>query len=113
MAIWLRLLIVALLLAAAGPAVADELALPRGSRPGEGGVHRSGRSFRDTVEHFDRLLARRGIAHQRVGPYRRRGVLVARFLVSSGRPVRAVHVWQQAGQTLIFLVPAAPSSPGA
>jgi hypothetical protein len=79
--------------------------LPRGSIALADGTFRSGRGFRATVEHVARELARRGIACDPIGPYRRRGVLVARFVVRAAKaPWRAVHVWDQGGKTFVAIV---------
>ena len=109
---WLaRALVVATLCVGAAVAHAAPVKLPPGSRAVDGGASRSGRSFKDTVEFYGRLLARNGWGHEAIGPYRRRGVLVARF-VSTGRTAwSAIHIWNRAGQTFIFVVPAASPGP--
>jgi hypothetical protein len=105
-----RGLLVAVILAGAATGVAAErVRLPPGTRAADAGAHRSGRSFKDTVEFYGRLLSRDGIPHELVGPYRRRGVLVARFVATRPRaPWQAIHVWNRAGQTFIFVVPPSP-----
>ncbi len=124
----LRLALPALLLATAlatlagAPATAAAetvhgIPLPRGtrvfdpSRP-SGDLFVSGRGFRDTVEHVRRHLNNTGIPHQEIPVYRRGPVTVARFIARQpGLPWLAVHVFQQAGKTLIAVVPALPSRP--
>jgi hypothetical protein len=89
----------------AAAAAADPVTPPRGSTPDEHGAWRSSRSFRDTVEHVTKQLRRQGIDADVVGPYRRRDTLVVRWVVPSGRPFRAVHVWQRGGRTWFAVVP--------
>jgi len=107
---------------AAAPARADtyDLPVPRGTRrdPVTPDLHVSGRGFRDSVDHYARELGRRGLAHERVGPYRVRGVDVARFVSADPRSRwLAIHVYRRDGKTWIFLVkrptPATPSGPQA
>jgi hypothetical protein len=90
----------------AAAAAAEPVTPPRGSTPDERGAWRSSRSFRDTVEHVTKQLRRQGIDADVVGPYRRRDTLVVRWVVPSGGPIRAVHVWQRAGRTWFAVVPA-------
>jgi hypothetical protein len=67
----------------------------------------SGRGFRATVEHFQRVLARRGLLHQAIPVQRYRGTVVARFLSRQpGTAWSALHVYQHDARTWIFIVPA-------
>jgi hypothetical protein len=80
--------------------------LPPGSRPLSDGVHHSGQSFRDSLASITRALARQGIATNRLGPYRRRGTTVVRFLATTPTaPIAAIHLWTTAGRTYVFIVP--------
>jgi hypothetical protein len=99
-----------LLLAGTPAARADTygLPVPRGTRQLEGDRYTSGKGLRDTVELYVKELDRRGIAHRKVGPYRVRGVDVARFLLDEGE-VAAVQVYRIAGRTLICFVKRARS----
>lgn len=87
-------------------AAAEEIPLPRGTRPSERGTFLSSQPFRDTVDHLRRTLTRRGIAFDTVGPYRRRGVTVLRLLPRRA-DVPVIHIWTTGGRTSIFLVPPA------
>lgn len=101
-----RLAVVALL-ALSRPAIADEppLPVPRGTRRADEGRFASSRGFGAAVEFYRRELARRGLGHQQVGPYRSRGVDVARFVSSDPRSAwLAVHVYRQDGKTWISFV---------
>jgi hypothetical protein len=107
--------VVALLaLALARPAAAATLHgvdLPRGSRavPEVDNLFTSGRTFRQTVQFYQRLFDRRGTPHQALPPYRYRGVVLARFLSGDPRsPWLAVHVFQRRGVTQIYVVPRSP-----
>jgi hypothetical protein len=94
-------------LAITGDAHADTygVTLPRGSRQVSGDRYTSGRGMRDTIDHVARELDRRGIGHRRIGPYRVRGVDVARFLVEdAGSAFAAIHVYRVDGKTMIFFV---------
>jgi hypothetical protein len=104
-------------LAHAEPGEVLSLPLPPGTRidtraqpaPGDRRPFVSGRGFRATIEHFQRVLARRGLLHQAIPVRRYRGTAVARFLPSQpGTAWSALHVYQQDGRTWIFIVPAAP-----
>jgi len=99
-------LLVAIALAGPAPAFADAhgVPLPRGTRAA-GARYASGKGYRETVDHLRRWLARTGIAHRVIGPYRARGVDVTRFL-SDDRATAwlAIHVYRQAGKTWISLV---------
>jgi hypothetical protein len=90
----------------AGPARADTYGfpVPRGTRQIEAtDRYTSGKSLRDTVELYTKELDRRGVAHKKIGPYRVRGVDVARFLIDDG-DVAAIHVYRVGGRTLISFV---------
>ena len=91
-------------------AVADTygMPVPRGTRQLEGDRYSSGRGLRDTVELYRKELARRGVGHRRIGPYRVRGVDVTRFLLDDGE-VAAIHVYRVGGKTLISFVKRARS----
>jgi hypothetical protein len=104
-------------LAHAEPGELLGLPLPPGTRidtralpsPGKSRPFISGRGFRATVEHFQRVLARRGLLHQAIPVRRYRGTTVARFLSRQpGTAWSALHVYQQDARTWIFIVPAAP-----
>ncbi len=91
---------------AAGAAHADTygLPVPRGTRQiDDSDRYTSGKSLRDTVELYVKELDRRGIAHEKIGPYRVRGVDLTRFLIRDGE-VAAVHVYRVGGRTLISVV---------
>jgi hypothetical protein len=84
------------------------LQLPPGTRAGAAGQRVSGRGLRDTTDHLARQLAARGIAARQLGPYRVRGVEIARLLSESpATPWLAIHVVRVAGQTTICFVPRA------
>lgn len=97
-----------LLLAVAWPvaAAAQEVPLPPGARRQTEGAHEARRSFRRTVDYYQRWLRRTGVAHEAVPVYQARGVLVARFLsrAPSSR-WEALHVFRRAGRTWIAVVP--------
>lgn len=91
------------------------LPLPPGTRIDTGGTRPaarllvSGRGFRPTVEHFQRVLTRRGLLHQAIPVQRYRGTVVARFLSRQpGTAWSAIHVYQHEARTWIFIVPASP-----
>jgi hypothetical protein len=101
----------------AAPGEVLGLPLPPGTRidtrtlpaPGERRLFVSGRGFRATVEHFQRVLARRGLLHEAIPVQRYRGTVVARFLSRQpGTAWSALHVYQQDARTWIFIVPASP-----
>ena len=104
------LAVTAMLLGSIGESRADTygLPVPRGTRQLEGDRYNSGRGLRDTVEFYRKELDRRGVGHRRVGPYRVRGVDVARFVIDGG-DVAAVHVYRVGGKTLISFVKRARS----
>jgi len=87
-------------------AAADDRPVPRGTRAADApDLLVSGVGFAAAVEFYSRELARRGIAHERIGPYRIRGVDVARFVASgAAAPWLAVHVFRRDGKTWIFFV---------
>ena len=98
----------------AAPAAADsyDLTLPKGTRAVATDRYVSGRGFRDTYDHFARLLDKRGVAHRAVPPYRARGVDVGRFVSEvESTPWLAIHVYRVEGKTMIFLVKRPPPLP--
>ena len=106
-----RFTILVILLALAGPApsaarAAPDVQLPRGTRVDKDGQLVSSRGLRDTTDTIAKDLARRGIAHRQIGPYRVRGVELTRF-VSETSTTRwlAIHVLRTSVKTLIFFVP--------
>jgi hypothetical protein len=103
----------AVLIGAAAPrsiAAADTygLAVPRGTRVIEGDRYTSGKGLRDTVDFYRKQLDKLGLSFRRIGPYRVRGVDVARFVIDTG-DVAAVHVYRVEGKTLISFVKRARS----
>ncbi len=99
---------------AGGKPSADTLGLgvPRGSRVTAVQTWRSGRTFRKTVQYYQKLLSRRGIAHDELPVYRYRGVVVARFLARNpASRWTAIHLSEWRGQTRIYLLPAKPLDP--
>lgn len=107
------LLLVAALATSALAQSAGGIALPRGSRAADPAsadpLFVSGRGFRDTVEHVRKQLQRRGIDHDAVPIYRRRGISVARFIARSPTaPFRAIHVFHTGARTFVFVVPTRP-----
>ena len=104
------LAVTAMLIGVIGDAGAETygLPVPRGTRQVEGDRYSSGRGLRDTVDFYRKELDRRGLAHRRIGPYRVRGVDVARFVLDAGE-VAAVHVYRVGGKTLISFVKRARS----
>jgi hypothetical protein len=105
------ILVAALLLSfAASPTVAAgapaDIKLPPGTRQDPAGHYVAGRGLRDSTDFIAKELSKRGIAVEQIGPYRIRGVEVARFLSQSAQtPWLAIHVLRIAGKTLIFFVP--------
>jgi hypothetical protein len=86
----------------------DDLPVPRGSRA-DGAALISGDGFGPTVAFIGKELDRRGWAFHRIGPYRARGVDVARFLADDTRPPWiAIHVFRAQGKTWISFVKRAP-----
>lgn len=93
---------------AAGSDRADRLGLevPRGSKVIGDQLWSSALGFRKTVGFYERLLKRKGLAHEAVPIYRYRGVTVARFIsTASGGRWSAIHVFHLRGATRIYLVP--------
>ena len=95
--------------AAAGAARAgDDLPVPRGSRA-DGSALVSSLGFGPSVEFVAKELDRRGLAFTKVGPYRARGVDVARFVASDAHaPWAAIHVFRARGKTWISFVKRSP-----
>jgi hypothetical protein len=88
--------------AAAGPA---PIPLPPGTRP-EADHFVSSRGLRDTSELIAKQLDRAGVAVERIGPYRVRGVELTRFVSQTASTTwLAIHVSRIAGKTLISFVP--------
>ena len=87
------------------------LALPPGTRVDQSERDRyiSSRTFRRTVDWYQRHLRRRGLNHHLEPIYRYRGTVVAR--IHSREPSAtwsALHIYQSAGKTYIYVVPATP-----
>jgi hypothetical protein len=83
---------------------ADAPPVPAGSRR-DGDRYASSRPFGAAVDYYRRELSRRGWAHRQVGPYRARGVDVARFVLDApAGDLLAVHVYRQDGKTWISFV---------
>jgi hypothetical protein len=94
-----------LLIALQTAALADDLAMPPGTRKDPAGQLVSSRGLRDTSDFLAKELAHRGVAADQIGPYRVRGVEVTRFISQSASTSwRAIHVMRSAGKTLIFFV---------
>ncbi|HUS66275.1 MAG TPA: hypothetical protein VMZ28_17095 [Kofleriaceae bacterium] len=109
----LALVLVAILTTGAWAQSAGGIPLPRGTRAADPASSEplfvSGRGFRDTVEHVRKQLQRRGIDHEAVPIYRRRGISIARFIARSpSAPFLAIHVFHAGARTLIFVVPPRP-----
>ena len=109
----LALALVAALVTSALAQSAGGIALPRGTRAADPAsaepLFVSGRGFRDTVEHVRKQLQRRGIDHEAVPVYRRRGVSVARFIARApSAPFAAIHVFHTGARTYLFVVPTRP-----
>jgi hypothetical protein len=104
-----RAAILALLFFLGGAAHADtDRPLPRGSRA-DGAAFVSGDGFGETITWMAKELARRGWALEKVGPYRARGVDVARFVASDEHlPYLAIHVFRVSGKTWISFVKRSP-----
>jgi hypothetical protein len=92
-----------------GTAIAQpDVKLPPGTRTDASGQLVSGRGLRDTTDFIAKELERRGILVRQVGPYRVRGVELARFIrTTTTTPPTwlAIHVMRTGGKTLIFFVP--------
>ena len=86
----------------------DDLPVPRGTRT-DGAAMVSSLGFGPSVEFVAKDLDRRGLAFTKVGPYRARGVDVARFLAADDRaPGAAIHVFRARGKTWISFVKRSP-----
>jgi hypothetical protein len=106
----LALCLAGFLASAAHAQSAGGIPLPRGSRAADPAraepLFVSGRGFRDTVDHVRKQLQRRGIDHETLPVYRRRGISVARFVTrTAAAPFRAIHVFHDGARTFIFVVP--------
>jgi hypothetical protein len=98
-----------LLAATAAIAGPHDVRLPPGTRTNADGQLVSARGLRDTTDAITKDLDRRGVAHQRIGPYRVRGVELTRFLSQTPSTTwLAIHVLRSGGKTLIFFVPRPP-----
>jgi hypothetical protein len=85
------------------------LPLPGGTRSISENLFESGQGFRKTVDYYERLLKKRGLAHEAIPVYGYRGVVVARFLAKErGSKWRALHIFRAEGRTKIFIVPSDP-----
>ncbi len=86
----------------------DDLPVPRGTRA-DGSSLVSGLGFGPTIEYVGKELDRRGLAFTKVGPYRARGVDVARFVAADQHaPWLAIHVFRARGKTWISFVKRSP-----
>ena len=105
----MRAALFALCFFAASPARAgDDLPVPRGTRA-DGASLVSGAGFGPTVVFVAKELDRRGLAFEKVGPYRAHGVDVARFLSRDDHaPWSAIHVFRARGKTWISFVKRSP-----
>ena len=91
-------------IAAAAPQ--HDVRLPAGTRTDASGQLVSTRGLRDTTDAIAKDLDRRGIAVQKIGPYRVRGVELTRFISQTPSTTwLAIHVMRTGGKTLIFFVP--------
>jgi hypothetical protein len=88
--------------------------LPSGSKvqKSDADLYKSGRGFRKTVRFYKKFLKRRGLLHDEIPVYEYRGTTVARFVSRQrGADWSAIHVFKRRGQTMIYVVPAAPDDP--
>ena len=84
---------------------APDVRMPRGTRTDASGQLVSGKGLRETTDFIAKELDREGIVVRQVGPYRVRGVELARFVSQTPTtPWLAIHVMRSAGKTLIFFV---------
>ena len=102
-----RFLLAALVFLSPLLAYADvDVRLPPGTRADASGQLVSSRGLRETTDVIAKDLARRGVAHQQIGPYRVRGVELTRFLSQTPSTAwLAIHVLRAGSKTLIFVVP--------
>jgi hypothetical protein len=101
----MRFISVAIALAAATATAAPDVKLPPNTRA-DGDHYVAGRGLRDTTDFIAKQLEASGIAVERIGPYRVRGVELTRFV--SQTPATswlAIPVVRIAGKTLISFVP--------
>ena len=88
------------------PPAAPDVRLPPGTRRDSTGALVSGRGLRETTDFLAKELDHRGIATERIGPARVRGVELTRFVSQApSTPWLAIHVMRAAGKTVIFFVP--------
>ena len=86
--------------------------LPPGSRKVPGGSVVAGPGFKKSVVFFERYLRRNNLPHKQVPTTSARGVLFSRFLSESKDSTwSAIQIYQVAGVTSIFIVPALEASP--
>ena len=79
---------------------------PPGTRADASGALVSGRGLRDTTDFLAKELEQQGIVVDQIGPYRVRGVELARFVSrTASTGWLAIHVVRIAGKTLISFVP--------
>ena len=100
--------ICAVVLAWSAVAAAEpDVRLPPGTRA-DGDRFVSARGLRDTTDFIAKQLDARGVAVDKIGPYRVRGVEVTRFVsATASTPWLAIHVVRVTGKTLISFVPRA------
>jgi hypothetical protein len=88
-------------------AAEPDVRLPPGTRA-DGDRFVSTRGLRDSTDFIAKQLDARGVAVDKIGPYRVRGVEVTRFVSqTASTPWLAIHVVRVAGKTLISFVPRA------
>lgn len=106
-----RLLAAALALALSGSVARADVhgvPIPKGSKA-DGTRYKSSKGYRETVDHVTKWLAKQGLAHEQIGPYRARGVDVTRFVSQVETTAwLAIHVIRQAGTTWISVVERPP-----
>lgn len=101
--------------AAPAPPPTSPVKLPPGTRwvAGEGRYLVSG-GLAEAARAIEKQLAREGIAYERIGPYRVRGVEVVRFLSQQlSMTWLAIHLVRKEGRTTLDIVerPAPPTTP--
>jgi hypothetical protein len=105
----MRAALFALCFFAASPARAgDDLPVPRGTHA-DGAALVSSAGFGPTAVFVAKELDRRGLAFEKVGPYRAHGVDVVRFVArDSHAPWSSIHVFRARGKTWISFVKRSP-----
>lgn len=92
---------------AGGPAAPLPLPLPKNARLLADGRYASPLGFRDTVEWYEKELARRGVHVKIDGPLRTRDVVVVRVLpLDTNAGWSAVHIVLAERRTTIYIVAA-------